>query len=135
MKVKTTLGGAMLMLASLAATAAQPADFLARFEREARQADGAFAASPARGEAWFQARHGREWSCSTCHTPDPAGRGKHAVTGKPIEPMAPVANPERLTSDRSVDKWFRRNCRDVVGRECTPAEKADVIAYLMRVGS
>ncbi|MFA5702619.1 MAG: DUF1924 domain-containing protein [Advenella sp.] len=24
-----------------------------------------------------------------------------------------------------------RNCKDVLARECTPSEKADVIAYLM----
>ena len=30
-----------------------------------------------------------------------------------------------------VEKWFRRNCNDVVGRECTAAEKADVLAWLL----
>ena len=30
-----------------------------------------------------------------------------------------------------VDKWFRRNCKDVLSRECTPAEKSDVIAFLL----
>ncbi len=134
--MKTTLLIAGLALAtSLPAGAAQPGDFLQRFEQEARAADAGFQASPSRGRDWFAARHGRDWSCTTCHTPDPAGTGKHKVTGKPIEPMAPAANPERLTSERSVAKWFRRNCRDVVGRECTPAEKADVVAYLIQIGN
>jgi hypothetical protein len=31
-----------------------------------------------------------------------------------------------------VEKWFRRNCNDVLGRTCTPSEKADVMAYLLK---
>ncbi|HEX7384701.1 MAG TPA: DUF1924 domain-containing protein, partial [Burkholderiaceae bacterium] len=27
-------------------------------------------------------------------------------------------------------KWFRRNCGDVLGRECTADEKADIVAWL-----
>ena len=26
-----------------------------------------------------------------------------------------------------TEKWFRRNCNDVIGRECSRAEKADMI--------
>jgi hypothetical protein len=33
-----------------------------------------------------------------------------------------------------VEKWFTRNCRDVLGRECTPAEKADIMAWLIGQG-
>ncbi|MBP6356968.1 MAG: DUF1924 domain-containing protein, partial [Burkholderiaceae bacterium] len=29
-----------------------------------------------------------------------------------------------------VDKWFARNCKDVLARECNALEKADVLAYL-----
>ena len=35
-----------------------------------------------------------------------------------------------LTDVARVDKWFRRNCNDVLSRECSAAEKADVLAYL-----
>jgi hypothetical protein len=28
---------------------------------------------------------------------------------------------------------FRMNCKDVVGRECTAAEKADVLSWLLTV--
>jgi hypothetical protein len=31
-----------------------------------------------------------------------------------------------------VEKWFKRNCNDVLARACTPAEKADVLAYLLK---
>jgi hypothetical protein len=45
--------------------------------------------------------------------------------------MAPAVNPERFSDATKTEKWFRRNCNDVVGRECTPAEKADVLAWLL----
>ena len=47
--------------------------------------------------------------------------------------MAPAVNAERLASERAVEKWFRRNCNDVLGRVCSPAEKADVVAYLISI--
>lgn len=120
-----------LALAAGAARAETPADFEARFAAEARQADAAFAGfSASRGEAFFTSRHGGEWSCSTCHGPDPTRAGEHVVTGKRIEPLAPAANPARFTRASSVDKWFKRNCNDVVGRACTAQEKGDVLAWL-----
>jgi cytochrome c peroxidase len=90
-------------------------------------------AQAARGEQFFNSRHGAEWSCSSCHTLKPAADGKHASTGKRIAPMAPAANPERFTDVAKTEKWFGRNCKDVLARPCTPAEKADVMAYLMSV--
>ncbi len=57
--------------------------------------------------------------------------GKHASTGKTIGAMAPAFNPERFTDPTKVEKWFRRNCNDVVGRECSVVEKADVLAWLL----
>jgi hypothetical protein len=59
------------------------------------------------------------------------GAGRHAKTGKPIAPLAPAANTERFTDAAKSEKWFRRNCNDVVGRPCTTQEKGDVLAYLM----
>ncbi|MEZ5701046.1 MAG: DUF1924 domain-containing protein [Burkholderiaceae bacterium] len=83
-----------------------------------------------RGQTFFTSRHGAEWSCASCHGNPPAAQGKHANTGKPIPPLAPAFNPKALTDSAKVDKWFRRNCKDVVGRECSAGEKADVLAYL-----
>ena len=85
----------------------------------------------ARGQEFFNTKHGHEWSCASCHTATPTGEGKHASTGKLIRPMAPAANPGRFTDAVKTEKWFRRNCNDVVGRECTPAEKANVLAWLL----
>lgn len=83
------------------------------------------------GQEFFTTNHGREWSCSDCHTPDPTALGKHVKTGKAIQPMAPAANPERFTDAAKAENWFRRDCSAVIGRECTPEEKADVLSWLL----
>jgi hypothetical protein len=117
----------VLLAAGMAgAQAATPAELAAGY---AAQAGTAPAAS--RGEQFFTSRHGREWSCSTCHGTPPTGTGKHASTGKAIGALAPAFNAERFTDAAKAEKWFRRNCNDVVGRECTAGEKADVLAWLM----
>ncbi len=93
----------------------------------------AAAGSPAqaeRGRVFFTSRHGAEWTCATCHGQIPTGAGKHEVTGKRIDPLAPAFNPQALTDERRAEKWFRRNCKEVIQRECTPGEKADVLAWL-----
>ncbi len=83
-----------------------------------------------RGETFFRAKHGREWSCSSCHGAPPTVPGKHATTGKTIPPLAPAFNARAFADSARTDKWLRRNCNDVLGRECSPAEKADVLTYL-----
>ena len=88
-------------------------------------------AQPARGQQLFTTRQSGDWSCSSCHGATPTQDGKHAVTGKVIQPLAPAFNGERFTNPAKVEKWFRRNCNDVLGRECTAAEKADVLAWLI----
>lgn len=67
-------------------------------------------------------------SCTSCHTADPKAMGM-ARTGKEIEPMALSVNPKRFTDTAFVDKWFGRNCDSVLARECTAAEKANVLAF------
>lgn len=86
---------------------------------------------PVRGQQIFTTKHGKEWSCSSCHTAIPTVDGKHATTGKVIGPMSPAFNAERFTDSAKTEKWFRRNCNDVMGRECTAAEKADVLSWLL----
>lgn len=89
----------------------------------------------ARGAEFFTQKHGHEWSCSSCHTDHPTVTGKHAKTGKEIAPMAPAINARRFSDAEKSEKWFRRNCNDVVGRECSAAEKADVLAWLLALKS
>lgn len=113
--------------------AAQAADTSPAQQLERFSAQAAVPAQAERGRVLFTSRHGGEWSCSSCHGNPPNQPGKHASTGKTIDPMAPAANPEAFTDTAKVDKWFRRNCKDVLQRECSPSEKADVLAYLMGV--
>ncbi|MGE0331854.1 MAG: DUF1924 domain-containing protein [Ramlibacter sp.] len=120
---------ALLALAgAMPATAATPAELLAGYTAQAGKP-----AAPARGQQLFTTTQGREWSCASCHAAVPSQAGKHASTGKTIGALAPAFNPERFTDPVKVEKWFRRNCNDVMARECTPAEKADVLAWLMTV--
>jgi len=125
---------ALAVTLAVSARAEIPADFLRAFEAAARQEQTGFAGfSAARGAAFFTSTHGREWSCAACHTRNPAMEGRHAKTDKPIAPLAPAANAERFARADKVEKWFRRNCNDVLGRACTPAEKGDVLTYLISV--
>ncbi len=120
----------LLLLAALAFAAAShaatPSEQLAGYSAAAKAA-----ADPVRGQKLFTTPGTKEWSCSSCHGSTPIGTGKHASTGKPIQPLAPGVNAERFTDVAKTEKWFRRNCNDVLGRECTPGEKADVLAWLM----
>ena len=83
-----------------------------------------------RGKAFFNAKHGKDLSCASCHNSNPVTQGKHSSTGKVIEPLAPSANPKAFTDTAKINKWFRRNCNDGVSRECSAQEKADFLAYL-----
>ncbi len=131
MKRSSPLGAAVaaalfVTAAAGAARAATPADLLRQWRVEA----GAASFSAARGRQLFESR-ATDWSCSTCHSADPRAGGRHTVTGKAIEPLAPAANPARFTDESKVAKWMRRNCKDVLQRECTPLEKGDVLTWLL----
>ncbi len=94
---------------------------------------GGFRATASRGADFFARKFNvseKFPACVTCHTDNPAQPGRHAITGKDIKPLAPVANAERLTDPAKVEKWFKRNCKEVAGRECSAGEKADFIAFL-----
>ena len=73
---------------------------------------------------------GASGRCSSCHGTVPTQDGSHAATGKPIAALAPAFNAERFADAAKTEKWFGRNCNDVMGRECTAAEKADVLSWL-----
>lgn len=126
--------GAVMALALLAgagvnaAQAATPAELLAAYEAQAK-APG----SPERGQKLFTTNFGRElgFSCSSCHGAEPVKSGRDQVTDKSIRPLAPAFNAQRFTDKTKVDTWFRLNCTDVVGRDCSAAEKADVLSWLL----
>lgn len=123
---------AVFLCLPLGALAVTPAELQKRFEAEARSAAPSFTGwSAQRGQAFFNGTHGGEWSCASCHTENPLAGGRHARTGKAIAPLAPAANAERFSDAAAVEKWFRRNCNDVLGRACTAQEKGDVLQYLL----
>ena len=111
-----------------------PTGLLQGYQQQAKTDNPAFAGFNAtRGQQFFNQKHGNDWSCASCHTNNPKQMGKHDVTGRTIQPMAPVANPQRFTDSKKSEKWFRRNCKDVLSRECTAQEKGDVLTYLLSI--
>ena len=128
-------GLAMLVIAPGAAGAADtPASLMARYAQEAGVPVTAL--SVKRGETLYRTEHpgrnGQAVSCAACHTADPKRAGRTRV-GKRIEPLAPAANPQRFSDAAKVEKWFRRNCQDVLQRECSAQEKGDFIAWLNQI--
>jgi len=88
--------------------------------------------SAARGQAFYSAKSG-DLACASCHGSSPKSAGKHAKTGKDIQPMAPAVNAQRFADAAKVEKWFGRNCKDVLNRACSAQEKGDFIAYMLSV--
>jgi len=122
--------GSILILLSSSAHAAVVDDVLKGFKKQ-----GATIGRVEQGKLmWTQtheaSRKPVQRSCQSCHSKDLSQQGKHVKTGKPIKPMAPSINAERLSDAKKIAKWFKRNCKWVLGRECTAQEKADVISYL-----
>lgn len=89
--------------------------------------------SAAAGEKLYKTVGPNQLSCASCHTDSPKNVGKHAKTNKAIDPMAPSVNPKRFTDAAQVEKWFKRNCNDALGRACTTQEKGDFVSYMLSV--
>ena len=123
-----------IVAASLPAQAADPAAARQAILKQLQAQNGGKPFSAERGRAFFLAKHtgGKPKinSCTVCHTKNPRAQGR-TRTGKVIKPMAVSVNPMRFTDPRKVAKWFRRNCRTVLGRECTAQEKGDFITFMM----
>jgi mono/diheme cytochrome c family protein len=111
-----------------AAQAATPADLLAAYTAQAKAP-----ADAERGEKFFNMVQPGELklSCASCHTANPTKLGRNELTEKRIKALAPSANAERFTDRAKADGWFKTNCKDTLGRECTAGEKADVLAWLI----
>ena len=123
----------VLLATSVAASAESPRQLIDGYTAEAVREQPAFKPLAARGGEFYARRFGvseKMVACAACHTDNPAQPGRHAVTGKDIKPLAPAANAERFSDPAKVEKWFKRNCKEVVGRECSASEKADFIAFL-----
>ena len=125
--IKKTLLISGLICSANITFAATPHELLNGYEANSAKAE------PARGEKFFNAKHGKEWSCASCHEAPPNHDTKHIVTGKVIKALSPNSHQARFSDSAKVEKWFKRNCNDVLGRECEVQEKADVLSWLMTV--
>ena len=110
-------------------------DILAQYASAARLSSSTFSGfSAARGEKLhvtkFSGGKAETPACTSCHADNPRNPGR-APTGKSIEAVAVSVSPARYTDPAKVEKWFRRNCNDVLGRECTPLEKGDWLSYMI----
>ena len=132
---------APLFAASLALIASGPSiagpreEQLDKYASAAKAANPAFAGfSAARGKALHTQAFGggkpATPACTSCHGNDTRGAGRNPA-GKTIEAMALSASPSRYTDPAKVEKWFKRNCNEVLGRECTPLEKGDWLTFVI----
>jgi hypothetical protein len=120
----------LLTLTGQAALADTVGDLLKQYESQGASAFNAATAQAMWTQPFTDAKSGDKRHCSLCHSEDLRRTGKHAVTGKPIEPLAPSANPKRLTDAEHVEKWLARNCKWTLGRECTPQEKGNFLVMI-----
>ena len=131
-----TLPALCLVLVSVATQAETPQQIVQAYAAEAAARQAGFTPSGKRGETLFRQRfahNDKMPACTSCHTDSPLNAGQHVVTGKAIRPLAVAANGQRFSDPAKVEKWFGRNCKEVMARDCTPAEKADFVAYMNEV--
>jgi hypothetical protein len=136
--VRPLLLAAALAALPAAAMAADPRHeaILAGYAAEARGSIPGFSGfSAQRGESLFRTAwaggDARTPSCTSCHTADPKSPGRNAKTGRPIDPIAASANPQRFTDGAKVEKHFARDCKSVLGRACTVLEKGDYATFMV----
>lgn len=104
------------------------------YKTQAKQENAAFKDfTVAAGQKLYTSVGPNQLSCSSCHTDSPKNEGKHAKTNKVIEPLAPSVNAKRFSDLAQVEKWFKRNCNDALGRVCTTQEKGDFMTYVLSV--
>ena len=138
MQLKRTIPTLLACVAILFSGASQAG---AREDQLAQYASAAKAETP--GFAGFSAERGKTLhtqnftggkpdtpACTTCHGKDTRSTGR-APSGKTIEAMAVSVTTTRYTDPAKVEKWFKRNCTEVLGRVCTPQEKGDWLTFML----
>ena len=139
MKTATTALLAILLLPALllpVTGVAAPRDaLLASLAAAAKAADPAFSGfSTSRGEKFhvtrFASGKAETPSCTSCHGDNPRSAGRTPV-GKPIDALAVSVTPTRYSDPAKVEKWFKRNCNEVLGRQCTPLEMGDWLSFMI----
>ncbi|MBL6932058.1 MAG: DUF1924 domain-containing protein [Rhodospirillales bacterium] len=130
------LATAAILLSAVGAQANPARDaIVAGFVAQAKAENPGFDGfSATRGEIFFKANQvgGKPEtpSCTSCHGATPFTPGQTRA-GKVIDPMAVSKTQDRYTDPKKVDKWFRRNCNSVLGRECTAEEKGDYLTFMI----
>lgn len=132
--LRTTLASVALAVAT-ASQAGVREDLLAQYAATAKADNAAFAGwSGARGKTLhtqkFTGGKPDTPSCTSCHGTEPRSGGR-TPAGKAIEPLAVSTTPSRFTDAAKVEKWFKRNCTEVLGRSCTAQEKGDWLTFML----
>lgn len=125
------VAGLWKLLPIAEAEAASP--LLERYADQARAEEPTFTGfDAARGKALYFTEHATatgSTSCASCHSADPSTPGRTPV-GKRLDALSPSVTPERFTDRAKADKWFDRNCTQVLGRRCTARERGDFITFV-----
>lgn len=137
MKIYPLLLGLGLTLTLSLAYDANPKmqTYIGDLKSEAKKLDPNFTDFDAKkGEEIFLSEHigkrGDPISCASCHGKNITEEARNVHTNKRIKPLAPSVNSERLTDPKEVEKWLKRNFKDVYNREGSPLEKGDVLYYI-----
>jgi hypothetical protein len=125
-----------LTAASAQADVANAEKLVSIYTAIAKNADSNYPGPSAdEGKVFFNRKiklgNGKDMACASCHTANPADEGKHIITGKAIRPLSPVVNPKRFEDFEKVQDKFTQHCTDIIGKDCTAAEKASYITYLL----
>lgn len=140
MKIKMTHYVVAALLATISMTASADAENAEKLAKKyttiAKTVNASYdAPSSMDGKVFFnrkiKAPNGKEVACASCHTNNPANTGKNIVTGRSIAPLSPLVNPKRFSDLEKVEDKFTEHCNDIIGADCTAAEKANFIAYLL----
>ena len=110
-------------------------EYINGLKMEVKKTNSAFVDFSAKeGEKIFISSHigkkGEKISCTSCHNIDLTTTGKNVFTNKLIDPLSPSKNTTRLTNVKDVEKWLKRNFKDVYNRVGTAQEKGDVLYYI-----
>ena len=128
----TLLLAALLPLTGIAAARDALLDGYAAAAKAASPTFSGFSA--ARGEKLhftrFAGGKAETPACTACHGETARSAGR-TPAGKTIDALALSVTPTRYNDPAKVEKWFKRNCMDVLGRECTPGEKGDWLTYMV----
>ena len=135
MRMYTTLIAGSVLLFAQSASASFAVDALLKVYSGA----GAGPFSAEAGKQMWSKTHQQnktpvERSCTSCHTDNLNNASEHVKTKKPIKPMTPGINAKRLTDTKKIEKWFMRNCKWTLGRECSAQEKGDFLLYIQKPG-